>query len=136
MSSDLFCGKYNFCVKTENNTPYCYGSPRQCLWNYSNNPTYASCLTDSDCNQYDNNSMKHKGVNCDNVKDNPNSWEGSTCISASSHPIPSYKKCTYKMNNNELNCYKKRYPSDLSNMTNTQLQTHWETIGCKQERVN
>ena len=47
-----------------------------------------------------------------------------------------YKNCDYKMESNEYDCYKTRYPSDLSKLTDSQLQTHWSSIGCKENRNN
>lgn len=43
--------------------------------------------------------------------------------------------CNYNMNNSELNCYKNNYP-DLSSLNYEQLQKHWSTTGCKQNRNN
>jgi hypothetical protein len=44
--------------------------------------------------------------------------------------------CEYQMSATELQCYKNNYPQDLSNMNNTQLQSHWSTTGCNQVRNN
>ena len=43
--------------------------------------------------------------------------------------------CNYTMNNTELKCYQNNYP-DLNEMTNTELQNHWNKIGCNQNRNN
>jgi hypothetical protein len=48
---------------------------------------------------------------------------------------PPNTMCGYQMNNNELQCYKNNYP-DLSNLNNQQLQQHWSSIGCNQQRNN
>ena len=47
-----------------------------------------------------------------------------------------YNKCNYTLSSIELKCYQERYPNDLINMTNPDLQNHWSTIGCKQNRDN
>ena len=44
-------------------------------------------------------------------------------------------RCDYVMSNTELTCYKNRYP-ELASYNNPQLQNHWATIGCKQNRNN
>ena len=44
--------------------------------------------------------------------------------------------CNYQLNQNELLCYQKRYPNDLTGIPNDQLQKHWSTIGCNQKRNN
>ena len=54
----------------------------------------------------------------------------------SSPPVILNTSPLYQMSNTELQCYKLRYPSDLANMTNAQLQTHWSTIGYIQKRNN
>jgi hypothetical protein len=40
------------------------------------------------------------------------------------------------MSNTELKCYKQRYPNDLSNLTDSELQKNWDTQGVKQGRYN
>ena len=47
-----------------------------------------------------------------------------------------YNKCNYMLNSSELKCYQQRYPNDLINMTNSDLQNHWSSIGCEQNRDN
>ncbi len=42
----------------------------------------------------------------------------------------------YIMSETELDCYKKNYPQDLSNMNAVDLQNHWKTIGAGQGRNN
>jgi hypothetical protein len=42
----------------------------------------------------------------------------------------------YIMSATELDCYKKNYPQDLSNMNAVDLQNHWKTIGAGQSRNN
>ena len=49
-------------------------------------------------------------------------------------PIPNSSP-SYIMNQNELIFYQQNYP-DLSGMNNSQLQTHWSTIGANQQRSN
>lgn len=51
------------------------------------------------------------------------------------YTLPTNNQCNYQMNNVELSCYKDRYP-DLNTMSPTQLQTHWSTTGCKENRNN
>lgn len=43
--------------------------------------------------------------------------------------------CSYNMNPIELQCYKNNYP-DITSLNNQQLQQHWSTTGCKQQRNN
>ena len=40
------------------------------------------------------------------------------------------------MSNTELKCYKQRYPNDLSKLTDSELQEHWDTKGRKEGRYN
>jgi hypothetical protein len=44
--------------------------------------------------------------------------------------------CDYQLSSTELECYKNNYPQNLTNMNNLQLQNHWTTIGCKENRNN
>jgi len=43
--------------------------------------------------------------------------------------------CAYVMNPNELQCYQNNNP-DLAGMNQQQLQQHWSTTGCNQQRNN
>ena len=44
--------------------------------------------------------------------------------------------CEYQMSATELQCYKNNYPQDLSKMNNSELQNHWSTHGCNEDRNN
>lgn len=50
------------------------------------------------------------------------------------NPIPS-TSCNYQLSPSELACYQSNYP-DLSGKNNNQLQEHWSTVGCSQQRYN
>ena len=41
-----------------------------------------------------------------------------------------------EMSSTELKCYKERYPNDLSKLTDSELQEHWDTKGRKEGRYN
>ena len=83
-NSSIFCGKYNFCVSTENNNEnyYCYGSKDGCLWNSND------CTKDSDCSKYNSNSTRFTdiGNKCSMFKDKPiDGWASDTCATAKNH---------------------------------------------------
>ena len=135
LSDSLRCGKNKFCVGYEpDDKVYCYGSNDGCLWDKN------TCNTDDDCKvKYSMSSPKF--TNGDQPK----------CTLASDWRTPDacpeiYKtdydktvdnqSCNYQLNNSELKCYKQRYPNDLSKLTDSQLQEHWSTIGCNEERDN
>jgi len=42
--------------------------------------------------------------------------------------------CEYRLSNTQKECYKNNYPQDLYNMNNSDLQNHWSTIGCNENR--
>lgn len=46
-----------------------------------------------------------------------------------------YTSCQYQMSSTELQCYQQRYP-DLAGMSSSQLQSHWNSTGCNQQRSN
>ena len=49
-------------------------------------------------------------------------------------PIP-FTSCKYQLSPSELVCYQTNYP-DLAGKNNTELQNHWNTTGCNQQRYN
>ena len=136
LSDSLKCSSVNkVCLGFEpDNKVYCYGSSTGCLWGGT------TCNTDNDCKvKYSISSLKYTD------------GEQPKCTIGSSWKTPDacpqiYKtdydksidnqSCNYQLNNTELKCYQQRYPNDLLNMTNSQLQEHWSTKGCNEERDN
>jgi len=71
----ISCGKFNFCVGVEDNSPYCYGSNEGCLWNSND------CKSDSNCSKYNKStSPKYtdQGQNC-NTFTSVNEWQMDSC---------------------------------------------------------
>ena len=114
--SNIFCGRYNFCVSTENDNYYCYGSKDRCLWDSND------CTKDSDCSKYNSNSTRFTDIGgvCSMFKGKPiDGWAPDTCATAKNHmksksalyhpPAQHLEKINFKeekfenMNNNNKN---------------------------------
>ena len=112
-NSSIFCGKYNFCVSTENDNEnyHCYGSKDRCLWDSND------CTKDSDCSKYNSNSTRYTdiGMTCSDFKDKSiDGWASDTCATAKNHMkdpnsnifCGKYNFCVSTENNNEnYHCY-------------------------------
>jgi hypothetical protein len=69
------------------------------------------------------------------VKNSTTTYDIYDLLITSLSPYP-YNKCNYTLSSTELKCYQQRYPNDLKNMINSDLQNHWTNIGCKENRDN
>ena len=120
-NSNIYCGKYNFCVGTENNNKnyYCYGNRKSCLWRRND------CTKDSDCSKYNLNSKKYtdKGRVCSNFIKRPNTWPGDACVKGLSNTVPN------TVPNTSSNTVPNTVPNTVSNtVPNTVSNTASNTV--------
>lgn len=93
---------------------------------------YGECWSGKDVGQ----AMKSVNYNKDQCGNMGKAWTNQVYVRSTPFPVPiTNASCEYKMSPIELQCYRNTYP-DLAKLNDTDLQKHWSTIGCKQNRNN